>query len=100
MRQVIALDEPDAMLAGHRSFHLDGTLDHAVDDGLGGGAFRVIEEEDGFWGRGVVSDWGKMRGRDRGKKWEGSYRGNSHRRRDRLWWLEARCSTCLLSFAR
>lgn len=46
MRQIIALDEADAVLARDGALHLDGTLDHAVDDGFGGGALAVVEEED------------------------------------------------------
>lgn len=45
MREVVALDEADAVLACDCAFHFDGALDHAVDDGFGGGALAVVEED-------------------------------------------------------
>lgn len=33
------------MFAGDCAFHFDGTLDHAVDNGFGGFALGVVEEE-------------------------------------------------------
>ena len=44
--QVIALYKTDAMLARDCAFHLDGTLDHAMDDAFGYRALFVVEEND------------------------------------------------------
>lgn len=46
MLQVIPLHETDTMLARHGSFHLNRTLDHSVDDCLGGFLFEVVEQDD------------------------------------------------------
>ncbi len=45
MREIVALDEADAVLACDCAFHFDGALDHAVDDGFGGGALALVEED-------------------------------------------------------
>ena len=57
VRQVITLDEADAVFARHGAFHFDGALDHAVDDGFGGGALGVVEEDDCWVGK-LVLVWG------------------------------------------
>lgn len=46
VRKVVPLDEADAVLAGDGAFHLDGALDHAVNDIFGDLAFLFVEEED------------------------------------------------------
>jgi hypothetical protein len=46
--QIIALDQADAVLAGHGALHFNGPLDHAVDDALGDFLFLVAEEDDGW----------------------------------------------------
>lgn len=46
VREVVALHKPDAMLAGDGAFHLDGALDHAMNEGLGLFALAVVVEED------------------------------------------------------
>ena len=48
-RQVVSFSHANAMLAGDGTFHLDGTLGHAVDHVLCNFAFLVVVENDGYW---------------------------------------------------
>lgn len=48
MVQVVTLDDANAMLTGGSSFHLNGALDHTVDDTICSGMLAVIVEENGF----------------------------------------------------
>ena len=46
MRQVVPLDEADAMLASDGAFHLDGALHHPVHHIFGRLSLRLVEDED------------------------------------------------------
>lgn len=41
--QVVTFDQANAMLARDRAFHLDGTLDHPVDDAFSDLALFLVE---------------------------------------------------------
>lgn len=47
MGKIIALDETNAVLASHGTFHLNSALDHAMDDTLGNFLLLVAEKDDG-----------------------------------------------------
>lgn len=48
MRQIVPLDESDAMFAGHRAFHFDCVYDHTMYDFFGEGLLFVVEEDNCF----------------------------------------------------
>lgn len=47
--KVVSFPHTNAMLAGDGTFHLDGTLGHAVDYILRGLAFVVVVKNDRYW---------------------------------------------------